>query len=97
MSIRQSGDGDRLRLVGLEREEDELGVAFDLQHDRLSRCEPVERRAQTLDRRDRRALDAVDRIAGLQPGVRRLPFVFGVADDDRPLGARQARQRAVWP
>jgi len=72
----------RIRRVGLEREEDELGVAFGLQYDRMPRSDAVERRAQPVDRRDRRAVDAVDRIAGLQPGVRRLPFVFGVADDD---------------
>ena len=72
----------RIRRVGLEREEDELSVAFGLQYDRMPRCDAAERRAQAVDRPDRRAVDAVDRIAGLQPGVRRLPFVFGVADDD---------------
>jgi hypothetical protein len=56
----------RIRLVGLEREKDELAVPLDLKDDRMPRLENSERRPQAVDRRDRLAVEIVDGIAGLQ-------------------------------
>jgi hypothetical protein len=51
----------------LDRQKHELPVALDLQDDRVPRPDAAERAPQLRHRRDRRAVDAVDRVAGLQP------------------------------